>query len=153
MSVATTASYAVHMLTGAVWVGAIVFLAAGGLPLARDGSLGPAALGSLAGTLRTVSRVAAVLLLATGLHLGAVRYGLDGLNTPNGHLVLTMAGLWFLTTGLVEAGTGTLVDGTDRDKVREPARDATRLLQAAAVGGSAILVVAALLLGQYVGAA
>ena len=154
MSVATTASYAVHMVVGAVWVGAIAFLAVGVLPLARDGTLNAEPLGRLAGTLQTLSRYAAVFLLATGIHLGVVRgYGAAGLADPRSHLVVTMAGLWFVTTGLVEVGSGKLVDGTDRDKVREPAREATRFLQAAAVGGSLILVVAALLLGRYVGAA
>jgi len=149
MTTATTASYAVHMLAGSVWVGAIVFLAVGVLPLGRNGEIDAAPLGRLAGTLQTVSRVGAVFILATGLHLAAVRYGLDGLSSGNGHLVVTMAGLWFVTTGLVEVGTGKLVDGTDRGKVREPAREATRFLRAAAVGGGLILVVAALLLGRY----
>ena len=140
------AAVAVHGLVGAVWVGAIVFVVLGVLPTARSGDLNAAPLASVAGRLRSGSRIAAVLILGTGGYLAGTRYTAETLTaTGNGHLVLTMAALWFVVTGLVEAGTGRLLDGTDQLKVREPARRATRLLQAAALGGCAILVVAALL--------
>lgn len=146
MSVATTASQVVHVLTGALWVGAIVFVVTGVLPVARDGDLNAEPLAAISGSLQRISRIAAVLILATGGHLAGTRYTTESLTgTGNGHLVLTMAGLWLVVTGLVEVGTGRLLDGTGEMKVREPARNATRILQAAALGGTGILVVAGLL--------
>ncbi len=146
MSLVDTASLAVHLLVGGVWVGAIVFVVAGVLPLARDGELNAAPLERIAGSLRRLSRVAAIFILATGGHLAGTRYTVERLtSTGDGHLVLTMMGLWFVVTGLVEVGTGKLLDGTGERKVREPAREAARTLQLAAVGGLTILVVAGLL--------
>lgn len=146
MSVATTASQVLHVLVGAIWVGAIVFVVTSVLPTARDGDLNPQQLAGLTSQLRRTSRIAAVLILATGGHLAGTRYTADSLTgTGDGHLVLTMAVLWLVVTGLVEAGTGRVLAGTDEEKVREPARHATRLLQVAALGGAGILVVAALI--------
>lgn len=147
MSIATTASLAVHLVTGAVWVGAIVFAAAGVLPEAKQGNLNAAPLGALASTLRTYSRVAAVLLLATGGHLAVAKYSVASLTgSGRGHLVLTMVALWLAATGLVEVGAGKLVDGADDRKVREPAREASRLLWIAAALGALVLVDGALLI-------
>lgn len=146
MSAIDTAAQVVHVLVGAVWVGAIVFVVTGILPTARDGNLNAAPLSAIAGRLRTISRLSAVLILATGGHLAGTYYTSETLtSTGDGHLVLTMAGLWLAVTGLVEVGTGRLLDGTSQKKVREPARNATRLLQLAALGGVGILVVAGLL--------
>lgn len=145
-SLALVTSQVLHVLVGGIWVGAIVFVVTGVLPAARDGSLNAEPLASVAGHLRKVSRIAAVLILATGGHLAGTRYTAETLTgTGPGHLVLTMAGLWLVVTGLVEVGTGRLLDGAAERKVREPARHATRLLRVAALGGVAILVVAALI--------
>lgn len=148
MSIATTASLAVHLVTGAVWVGAITFTVVGVLPAARDGSLDAAPLESMARTLRNYSRGAAVLLVLTGGHLAATRYSVGSLaGTGEGHLVLAMVGLWLATTGLVEVATARILDGTGGMKVREPARESARLLQVAAVLGALILVDGAVLIG------
>jgi uncharacterized membrane protein len=148
MSLVDTAAIVVHLLVGAVWVGAIAFVVAAVLPLARDGELNAAPLERIAGSLRRTSRVAAVLILATGGHLAGTRYTVESLTgTGNGHLVVTMTGLWLVVTGLVEVGTGRLLDGTAERKVREPARRASRFLRVAALGGALILVVGGLLAG------
>jgi hypothetical protein len=47
--------------------------------------------------------------------------------------------------GAVEAGTSRLREGTERDKVREPARGAWRLFVIAAVVAAGLLVVSGLL--------
>lgn len=148
MTTGTLVSLAVHVVVGAVWVGAVVFVVAGVLPVAREGRLNADPLGAIAGRLRTLTRASAVLLLLTGGHLLAARGYLDGalLSSGDGHLVLTMVALWLVATGLTEAGAGRLVDGADADKVREPAHDATRLLQAAGVCGTLVFVVAAALI-------
>lgn len=150
MAVAGTVSMAVHVLVGGVWVGALSYTVAGVLPLARDGGLDPDSLGSLAGTLRSITRISAVLLVLTGLHLAAVGYTTASLTGSDpGLYVLTMAGLWLVAVGLTEAGTGRLADGVDDGKVREPAHDATRLLQGAAVAGGLVLLTAGALVGRF----
>lgn len=150
MAVADTISMAVHVLVGGVWVGAVTFLVGAVLPLAREGQLNAAPLGALAGTLRTITRASAVVILLTGLHLAAAGYDADSLTgTGPGHYVLTMAVLWLVATGLTEAGLGTLVDGAGDDKVREPATEATRPLQAAAVAGGLVLLTAGALVGRF----
>jgi uncharacterized membrane protein len=148
MAIHALLSLAVHVLVGAVWVGAVVFTVGAVLPVAREGRLNADPLGAIAERLRTVTRASAVLLLLTGGHLLWARGYLDGalFSSGAGHLVVTMAILWLVATGLTEVGAARLVDGTDDDKVREPAREATRLLQAAGVTGALILVDAAALI-------
>lgn len=146
MSLVETASVVVHVLAGAIWVGAVVFAVGGVLPLARDGDVNAAPLESIGATLRWYTRLSAVLVLATGSYLAYVRHTVDSLTgTGDGHLALTMAALWLVTVGLVEAGAGRLVDGAGEQKVREPGREAGRFLKPAAVTGALILVVGALL--------
>lgn len=150
MAVADTVSMAIHVLVGGVWVGAVAFVAGVVLPVAREGRMNAGPLGALAGTFRTATRASAVLILLTGLHLAVAGYDAASLTGSDpGHYVLTMAGLWLVATGLAEAGTGKLVDGTDDDKVREPAREATRLLQGAAVAGGLVLLTAGALVGRF----
>lgn len=146
MTLVETASVALHVLVGAIWVGTIVFAVGAVLPLARDGTLNAAPLESIGGTLRWYTRLSAVFILGTGLHLIHARHTVDSLTgTGNGHLVLTMFALWLVTVGLVEAGAGRLVDGAAEQKVREPAREGGKFLKAAAVTGALILVVGALI--------
>lgn len=150
MAFADTFSMAIHVLVGGVWVGAVTFVAAAVLPVAREGGMNAEPLGELAGTLRTLTRASAALLLLTGLHLAAVGYTVGSLTgTDPGYYVLTMAGLWLIATGFTEAGVAKLVDGTDEDRVREPAHEATRLLRAAAVSGSLVLLTAGALVGRF----
>ena len=145
MAIVDSISVAIHLLTGAVWAGTVTFVVVGVLPAAREGQLNAEPLGAIAGSLRSVSRVAAVLLVLTGGHLLAARgyLGERLYASGDGHLVLTMVGLWLVATGLVEVGTGRLVDGAGDRKVRGPARAATRFLQGAAVLAALVLVDAA----------
>lgn len=146
MTLVETASVTLHVLVGAIWVGTIVFAVGAVLPLAREGDLNAAPLESIGGTLRWYTRLSAVVILATGLHLIHARHTVDSLiGTGNGHLVLTMFALWLVTVGLVEVGTGRLVDGAGEQKVRAPGRDAGTFLKPAAVTGALTLVVGALL--------
>lgn len=150
MAVADTVSMAVHVLVGGVWVGAVTFVVGAVLPVARDGQMNATPLAALARRLRSITRASAVLILLTGLHLTAVGYDAGTLvETEPGNYVLTMAILWVVATGLTEAGVGRLLDGTSDDKVREPARKATRLLQGAAFTGGLVLLTAGALVGRF----
>jgi uncharacterized membrane protein len=146
MSAIDTAMTVVHLLVGATWVGAVVFVASVVLPAARDGTLNAQPVESMLGSLTTWSRTAAVLLLVTGSHLLFTTYSVDALlGSARGHLVVTMVVLWLALTGLVEVGRSKLVAGLQERRVRAPARDGLPWFRAAAGVGVALLVVAGLL--------
>jgi len=145
-------AYAVHSLFAGLWTGSVLFVSLGVLPLARDGELNAAPLSSVAGTLRTVSRASAVVLLLTGGHMAAVRHTGESLfGTQGGYLVVAMVALWFGLMATVEVGTSRLTAGTERDKVREPARRARRLFQAASLLSVLLLIDAGLLSAANLG--
>lgn len=146
MTLADTFVYGLHLLFGALWVGAVAFVALVVVPLARDGGLNATPLGTLVARLRTISRTSALVLLLSGGHMAATAYTVDSLTgSGRGHLVLTMVALWFVLAALVEVAGGKLERGTDDKKVREPAREARPLLLAATAVGAALLFVAAAL--------
>lgn len=152
MSLVDAGAYATHLLFAGLWTGSVLFVWYGVLPLARDGTLNAAPLGAVAGKLETVSRVSALVLLLSGGYMAIQQYTVDTLTgSGGGHLVLTMIVLWFVLAGLVEVGTGKLVDGTDRDKVREPAREAQRFIQAAALVAVLLLLNSGLLVASGLG--
>jgi hypothetical protein len=139
------ASYVLHSLFAGLWAGSVLFVVLTVLPMAREGKLNAAPLRSVAGTLTWVSRVSALVLLLTGAQMTAARYTSDSLTgSTGGSLVVGMVGLWLVLAGTVEVGTSRLRDGTERDKVREPARAARRLFLVAALAATLLLVVAGL---------
>ena len=148
MSTLGTATATVHLLTGAAWVGSVVYFAGAVVPAARDGELDAAPVESLADTLSWWSRGASVVMLLTGGYLAGLRYTTESLTgTPRGHAVLAMVVLWVVLTGLVEAGRGRLVRGLQQKKVRQPAAESLSLYRGAAMIGLLLLVDAGYLLG------
>jgi hypothetical protein len=148
MSLATSASYALHLLFAGLWTGSVLFVTYGVLPTARAGDINAAPLEAIAGKLKTVSRTSAVVLFLTGGHMAGTGYTVETLTgTGMGHLVLTMLALWVVLMGLVEVGASKLTDGTGQKKVRSPAKEATRFFQAAAVVSLLLLLDAGLLAG------
>jgi hypothetical protein len=84
--------------------------------------------------------------------MAAGRYTVASLTGSGaGHQVLTMVVLWFLLAGLVEVGAGKLADGTGRDKVREPARNARRFFRGASVVAVLLLLNSGLLVANGLG--
>jgi hypothetical protein len=147
MATVDTAINAIHLLFAGLWAGSAFFVARGLLPAARDGSLDVEPLRGLIGRFRTGSRVASLALFLTGGHLAGTRYTAESLlGSTRGYLVVAMVVLWLVMTGLIEVGSGRLVDGLDERKVREPARAATPFLTASAVAGVALLVIGGVLL-------
>ncbi|RDI70909.1 copper resistance protein CopD [Halopelagius longus] len=141
-----TAVTVLHVLTGALWVGSVVFVAGAILPAAVGGSLDAAPLESMSRTLVVGSRGASVVMFLTGGHLAGTRYTVETLTgTGRGHLVLAMLALWLVLAALVEVGNGRLTDGLQEKRVRAPARDALGVFRAAAVVGVLLLVDAGLL--------
>lgn len=142
-----TAVNAVHLLVAGLWAGSVLFVAGGLLPAARDGDLGATVLQGLIGRFRTGSRIAALLLLLTGGHLAGTRYTAETLlGSTRGYLVVAMVVLWLAMTGLIEVGSGRLVDGTNDRTVRGPAREATPFFAAATVAAVGLLVIGGVLL-------
>jgi uncharacterized membrane protein len=146
MTLLDTAMSITHLLVGALWVGAVVFVAGVVLPAARDGDLNAEPTERVVDSLTTWSRAGAVLTFVTGGHLAGSRYGLTELaGTFRGQLVLTMLGLWVALAGLVEVGSSKTRAGLKERRVRAPAREGLPWFRAAALAGFALLLVAGLL--------
>lgn len=146
------ASYVLHSLFAGLWTGSVLFVVLAVLPMAREGELNATPLQSVAGTLTRISRVSALVLLLTGIQMGLARDTADSLlDSTGGRLVVAMVVLWFVLAGTVEVGTSRLRDGTEREKVREPARKSRRLFLVAALTATLLLVVSGLLSAHNVG--
>ena len=148
MSLIDTAMYVVHLVFAGLWSGTVLFTSYAVIPAALDGDLTAGSLAGLTGKLKTVSRASSLLLLLSGGHLAGALYTVPSLfGSTRGYLVLTMVALWFVLTGLVEVGASKLSDGTDQQKVRQPAAEARPFLLGASVVALLLLVDAGLLLG------
>ncbi|MDG5774926.1 transporter [Haloarculaceae archaeon H-GB2-1] len=148
MSLATSASYTLHLLFAGLWTGSVLFVTYGILPSARAGDLNAAPLEAITGKLKTVSRTSAVLLFLTGGHMAGTAYTVETLTgTSPGHLVLTMLALWAVLMGLVEVGAAKLTSGAGQKKVRSPATEAAPFFKGAAVVAILLLIDAGLLAG------
>ena len=148
MQAALTAAYVFHTLFAGVWVGAVVLTAWKVIPAAENGDVSPELLGSVTSGLSWITRVGALVFLATGGYMAATVYGAEGLFAPpRGHTVLTMLALWIVMTGLVEVAGGKVRSALEREKVRTAARDADTFLKVAAVLGIVLLI-----LGGYLSA-
>ncbi|MFB6150534.1 MAG: transporter [Haloarculaceae archaeon] len=151
MATVDTAMYAVHLLAGGVWAGSVVFVTWAVLPTAADGTANAVPLAAITGKLRNLSRLAALLSLATGGHMAANFYDVDSLTgSTGGRLVLGMVVLWFALIALVEVGGGKLASGFADKKVREPAREARPYLLAASVAAVLVLLDAGLLASGFI---
>lgn len=145
-------AYVIHSVFAGLWTGAVVFVTLGVVSPARGGGVSATRLDALVGTLTTVSRTSALALFATGSYMASARYTSETLTgTTGGYLVLAMLACWFLLAGVVEMGASKIRDGTGRDKVREPAREAWRFFQLGTVLAVALLVIAGLLSAGNVG--
>lgn len=141
LQTALTAAYVFHTLFAGLWVGAVVLTAWKVIPLAKDGDVSPELLGGVTSGVSTLTRVGAVVFVATGGHMAATVYGTEGLfMPPRGHVVLTMLALWVVMTGLVEVGGSKIRSALEQGKVRTAARDADAFLKVAAVVGLVLLV-------------
>lgn len=151
MSTLDSVATVLHVLFGGLWIGSVVFVAFAVLPLGRDAEIDPDPLDAIVGHLVMLSRLAAVVMLATGAHvlyhvtLGGELSADPLLNSGRGHLVLTMVALWLGVIACVEIGNGKLTDGLDADKLREPARNALPWFRAAALLGIAVLTLGGML--------
>lgn len=136
----------IHLGFAGLWVGSVVFVTLAILPIAREGAFDAAPLETLTSRFTWISRTSVLLLFVSGSHLAGTRYTADSLfGSGQGHLVLTMVGLWFVLALLVELGSKRLASGLAERKVRQPAREARPYFLAATVVGVLLFVDAALL--------
>lgn len=146
MSIIDAVVNAIHLGFAGLWVGSVVFVTLAVLPIARKGSFDAAPLETLTNRFAWISRTSVLLLFISGGHLAGTRYTAGSLfGSGQGHLVLTMVGLWFVLALLVELGSKRLASGLAERKVRQPARDARPYFLAATVVGVLLFVDAALL--------
>jgi uncharacterized membrane protein len=133
----------VHLLFAALWTGSVWFLTLGVLPTALSGDANAAPMATVTERFRWVTRASAVGLFLTGGHMAAAGYTSATLfGSGAGHLVLTMLGLWLILAALSEIGATKLASGFERDKVREPARNAKPFLYGASVVAVGLIGVA-----------
>lgn len=152
MDILETSFYGLHSIFAGIWAGSVLFVVLAVLPLAREGDFNAAPLAAIASRLQTISRVSAVVLLATGSHLAAEVYTRETLTgTTPGTLVLAMVGLWLLLAATVEIGTKRVLEGTDQSKVREPARTARPWLLAASLSAIGLLAIGGLITANRLG--
>lgn len=148
-----TVMVAIHLVFGAIWVGAVAFVTLAILPLARNGDLErPAFEGALSWLLR-ITRVGALLLVVSGSHLMGTRNYFDMdrlLETGRGHTVLAMLVLWFVLIVIIEVSTRRMRSGLEAGLLRDPANDGLRWFYGATLVGVTLFVLGAMLTTGFV---
>ncbi|MFB6087223.1 MAG: hypothetical protein ABEJ85_01785 [Haloarculaceae archaeon] len=144
VSVVTT----LHVLFAGLWTGAVVFVAWKVVPLVAAGDVDVAPATALLSGLRLLTRVSALVFLATGGHLAGTKYGGGRLlGTVDGYAVVAMLATWLLLTGLVEMGVGRTLSALDDDRLRTAGQENLTLFRV-----MGLLAVVLLLLGGYLAA-
>lgn len=136
---------AIHLLFGGLWAGATVFFAWRVRPLVAKGNIGAAPTLALGSGLRWLTRISAIVFVATGGYMAAIGYG-DGalLSTSRGYAVVLMLVVWLIVTGLVEMSMGKMERELDEGRLQTAGKTVRTPLLAAA--GLQVLL---LLLGGY----
>ncbi|MFC7186776.1 copper resistance protein CopD [Halorubrum yunnanense] len=101
-----TTAFVLHVLSGALWTGATLYVVYATLPRAADGTLGRDAFVDAAHRLLMITRWTGVVLPATGGYMVWALYRPLGLLTASvrGWAVVAMLSLWGIMNGLVELG-------------------------------------------------
>lgn len=148
-----TAMVAIHLVFGAIWIGAVSFVTLAILPLARDGDLDRAAFEGSLGWLVRISRIGALLMLISGSHLMGTGGYFDTdylFGEPRGLAVLAMVVLWLGLIVVIEVSTKRMRSGLDAGLLRDPANDGMTWFYLATLIGVALFVIGAMLTTGYV---
>lgn len=151
MSTLDSIATIVHVCFGGLWIGSVVFVALAVLPLGRDANVDPEPLATMVDRLLTLSRLAALAMLATGGHvlyhvtLGGELSAEPLTSSGQGRLIVAMVALWVGVIATIEIGSNKLIDGLDAGKLREPTREALPWFRAGAFLGVAVLTVGGML--------
>ncbi|MBP1987292.1 transporter [Halolamina salifodinae] len=145
MALLDTAFSMLHVLFAGLWTGATVFYAWRIHPLLVDGDIGVTPAMAITTGLRWLTRIGAVVFVATGGHMAGTGYA-DGrlFSDPMGHAVLGMLVLWLVVTGLLEAAIGKIQTALGEGKIQTAGHENETLIRVAAT-----FSVVLLLLGGY----
>ena len=105
-SVLLTIAFVFHVVSGALWTGATLYVVYATLPRAIDGTLGRETFVDAAHRLLMITRWTGVVLPVTGAYMIWVLYRPMALltSTPRGWIVLAMLSLWGVMNGVIELG-------------------------------------------------
>lgn len=146
MSVVDSVMQVVHVLFAGLWTGSVLFVVGAVLPASTVGTISPDAMTTISNRLSWLTRISALVFVATGGHLAGTGYTVGSLfGTGRGQLVVAMLVLWFVLTGLVEVGSKRLREADSVANV-EAAIASTRSIWLAAGGIAVLLLVDAGLL-------
>ena len=146
MAVIDSVMQVVHVLFAGLWTGSVLFVVGAVLPASAAGTISPDAMTAITTRLTWLTRIAALVFVATGGHLAGTGYTVGSLfGTGRGQLVVAMLVLWFALTGLVEVGSKRLRDASTVADL-EAAIASTRPVFLAAGGFAVLLLVDAGLL-------
>lgn len=150
MTVVDSVMQVVHVLFAGLWTGSVLFVVGAVLPASAAGSISSAAMETISTRLSWLTRISAVVFVATGGHLAGTGYTAESLiGTGRGQLVVAMLVLWLVLTGLVEIGCKRLGGSAAAANV-DTAVDTTRPVFLAAGGVALLLLVDAGLLAAGV---
>ena len=139
-----------HVLFAGLWTGSVLFVVGAVLPAASAGSISSTAMSTMTTRLAWLTRISALVFVATGGHLAGTRYTSETLfSTGRGQLVVAMLVLWLVLTALVEIGCKRL-GGSDAPANVQTAVDNTRPIFLAAGAVAVLLLVDAGLLAAGV---
>ena len=139
-----------HVLFAGLWTGSVLFVVGAVLPAASAGSISSTAMSTITTRLAWLTRISALVFVATGGHLAGTRYTSETLfSTGRGQLVVAMLVLWLVLTALVEIGCKRL-GGSDAPANVQTAVENTRPIFLAAGAVAVLLLVDAGLLAAGV---
>lgn len=101
-----TTAFVFHVVSGALWTGATLYVVYATLPRASDGVLGRDAFVDAAHRLLMITRWTGIVLPVTGAYMIWVLYRPLTLltATPRGWAVIAMLSLWGVMNGVIELG-------------------------------------------------
>ena len=150
MTVIDSVMQVVHVLFAGLWTGSVLFVVGAVLPASTAGTISVDAMAAITTRLAWLTRISAVVFVATGGHLAGTGYTAESLfSTGRGQLVVAMLVLWFVLTGLVEVGCKRLGGSAAADDVGA-AVESTRPIWLAAGAVAVLLLVDAGLLAAGV---
>ncbi|MFW5978035.1 MAG: transporter [Halohasta sp.] len=146
MAVIDSVMQVVHVLFAGLWTGSVLFVIGAVLPASTAGTISADAMATISSRLSWLTRISAVVFVATGGHLAGTGYTVESLfSTGRGQLVVAMLVLWFVLTGLVEMGSKRLRDASTVADVEAAIESARPIWLAAGAIAVFLLVDAGLL--------
>jgi uncharacterized membrane protein len=150
MAVIDSVMQVLHVLFAGLWTGSVLFVVGAVLPASTAGSISAAAMETISSRLSWLTRLSAVVFVATGGHLAGTSYTAESLfGTGRGQLVVAMLVLWLVLTALVEIGCKRLGGSAAANDV-DTAVDTTRPIFLAAGAVAVLLLVDAGLLASNI---